>query len=268
MRLHVLVGAQRLLYPNLVGAEITQEIIGGRSRVASAFWLSPRCGKYYHDFLLDEPEDQRVAVFSASLVQDFGKRCEPLLILPDLVNAAQPSFLPTKDRRHPLEVLAAISAYLTPSELILHAAGLPSRLDRERVWTEGLDICIPDVAQALEALRMACERLGVEADRVSARALEVAPGQPGFEPLYRNAVAHALADRLQAKAEAEGFTVDIERALVATRETFDAWGRTGLFLSRMLDSAQLESLTQKAFAVLLGEGQMSVLQSPRKTSGA
>lgn len=268
MRLHVLVGAQRLLYPNLLGAEVTQEIIGGRSHVASAFWLSPRCGKYYHDFLLDEPEDQRVAVFSASLTHDFGKRCEPLLILPELVSAAQPSFLSMPDRRHPLEVLAAICAHLVPSELILHAAGLPPRLDRERVWTEGLDVCVPDVAQRLEALRIACEHVGVKSGRMSAKAFEVAPGQPGFEPLYRNAVAHALAGRLHVKAEAEGFTVDIERTLVATRDAFDAWGRNGLFLSRALDSARLESLTQKVFAVLLREDPMLVLQSQRKTLDA
>ena len=85
MQLHVLAGCHALLRPAFLDGTQSAGLIGERVRAATAFWLSSRCGRYYHDFLRDSPQDLRVKVFATSLMENFGSRFEPLVVLPEFL---------------------------------------------------------------------------------------------------------------------------------------------------------------------------------------
>ena len=124
MHLHVIAGAHDLLHPAAIDGGELAGLIGPDARMATAFWLSRRCGKYDHDFLREDGDD-RIAVFARSLRDGFGIRFSPVIVLPDLLDEVAGTPTGQPDRPGSLEVLREILRLCPGCPVTLHAITLP-----------------------------------------------------------------------------------------------------------------------------------------------
>ena len=129
MHLHVLTGCRDLLKPDILTPEATADLIGPDVRLPHAYWISPKSGNRYHDYLQEKSGDRRTAVMAEALKDDFGSRFAPLLVLADLLDDKthddqRESHDGAVNRRSQLTVLSEILACGQVRKLELHALAL------------------------------------------------------------------------------------------------------------------------------------------------
>lgn len=251
MRLHVLAGCRELLRPDLLGATLTAGLIGERIRLAPAFWISQRCGVFYHDFLSDVPDDRRVEIFALSLREAFGTRFQPLVVLPELLDAAEAGGAAStgpEDPRASISVLCRIWSSGHFAQLSLHAIALPAAADPDGSWATAAGITAPPARDRLAALRAACLARGIASGAVETAVIEAGPDLPGFARLYRNAVASQVMTRLVPRLQSQGFATDHKALGRRVGEVFRNWTNRGISPSLPLREDQLDSIADSLFA--------------------
>ena len=246
MQLHVLAGCRDLLRPETLPEEELAALIGPRLRTATAFWLAPRCGLDYHDFLLEPVDDRRVEVFAQALRDNFGDRFEPLMTLPDLLCAAAPEV-----PQAALAMLIELWRHQPAKGMVLHAVALPDDLDGGDGWVRESGLLAPAARERLESLRAALAEGGVPA---ATAVTEVGPDQPGFILLLRNAVAHQVAARLGPRLVEEGLHADPAMLQGPVAGVLAAWHRAGITPARPLDLHDLDRLSGRILQTLLAGG--------------
>ncbi len=247
-RLHLLAGCRALLAPlPLRGEQIALLLGDEKLRSATAFWLSPRCGRFYHDFLLEADEDPRVAVFAQTLRENFGDRFEPLIVLPDLIGETA-SAVPLA--RSPLDVLLEIRRRQPDMGLVLHALTLPAGTDADASWVKSGELLASQTLGRLDGLRATLAAAGHDPVRIEIRTTEVSPAVPGFEHVLRNAVASQIALRLEPQLAMEGLAADIPRLETAIAQILAGWSVAGLKPARSLGTPEFEALSGRVSAAL------------------
>lgn len=248
MRLHILAGCRDLLRPCLLPGEQVAGLIGPAIRPATAFWLSSRCGRFYHDFLLDEAGDRRIEIFAASLRDSFGTRFEPLLVLPELFAAAtgatsRENGTETGTRRRALDMLLELWSHHPAEEIRLHALVLPEGIDADGSWAAAGELLAPRALSRLDGLRISLAASGLDPDRMKTRAIEVRRDQPEFEILLRNAIACQLTPRVQARLAEEGLAAaDLADLQLAVLRVLEGWRRSGIAFAPALGTGDLDRL--------------------------
>ena len=246
MRLHVLAGCRDLLRPETLPKEELAALFGPRLRIATAFWLSPRCGPYYHDFLLEPVEDRRVEVFARALRDNFGDRFEPLITLPDLLGGA--SAAAPEAPQAARAMLLELWRHQPAEAMVLHAVALPDGLDGGDGWVRESGLLAPATRDRLERLRAAFAEGGVPA--VASAVTEVGPDQPGFAVLLRNAVAQQVALRIGPRLVEEGLHAEPAMLQAPAARVLAGWHRTGITPARPIDRQSLDRLSGRILQTL------------------
>lgn len=245
MRLHVLAGCRELLLPELLAPELATDLIGPQVRLATAFWLSPKCGTHYHSFLQVEPGDSRTKVMALALKDEFGTRFEPLLILPDLLNEidSQERFLPAADTRSQLNVLAEICSHGQLRQLRLYGLALPVRADPDGSWASPSGFLTP-------AVRERMDRLGVvvtaetRPDWLEFEVIEVTSDLPAFATVYRNAISSQITQRMMARLREQGWTADIATLASTIAAILADWEKSGISPALPLGADHFNAMTE------------------------
>ena len=256
LRLHVLAGCRDLLRPTPLSGEALAELLGPNLGIATAYWLSPRCGQFYHDFLFDQPEDTRVAVFAAALCDNFGNRAAPLVILPELLAAADGPGVATAEatgpaRRGMIEVVSEIWHRIPAEALVLHAVALPEGTGNgDGDWAARL---LPGPAgRRLATLRDRLAAAGVRP--IEPRLLVADPAGPLFGAFLRNALSWAVAARVRGRLDAEELAVDRGRFAAAAARLLAEWDQLGIAPAGVLGAAGLDRLVGRVLDRLLDHG--------------
>jgi hypothetical protein len=246
MRLHVMAGCDELLWPLALEPEALSGLIGPNVCVATAFWLSPESGTRYHTFLQEHPGDRRTKVMAMALRDSFGRRVEPLLILPGLLNeidhADGPHTAPA-GRRSQLTVLAEIWGYGYFDELRLHAAALPAAADPDEVWAAPGRFVAPAVGKRLEELSTTI-MAEVRPAEITEATIEIAPRNTQFGGMYRNAIAHHVERRLAPRLGEQGLRARSKTFTRTIAEILLDNENMGLTLAFPLRAAQLDAITE------------------------
>lgn len=260
MRLHILAGCRALLDPAALPGEQVEGLLGDRIRTATACWISQQCGQFTHDFLLDTDEsgeDARVRVFAHSLKENFGRRFEPLIILPGLISEASGGVLPEHGRRGVLELLLEICRLRPASGLVLHALVLPKGVDADGSWAAPGEMLAAQARGRLDGLRATLTGQGLDPDRIEIRVTEAPRDTPEFGPLLRNAVACQVALQLRPGFARAGLGTDMPRLEARIAQILADWSGMGVPLAGALGAGQLDDLSGRVSAALLANVQAS-----------
>jgi hypothetical protein len=240
VRLHVLAGSRDLLRPESLPGISCADLLGPGIRVATAFWLSRRCGNYYHDFLVEDLADRRVEAFALSLRDNFGRRFEPLVILPELLmEPAMP--IPVRPaplragevaRLGSLDVMREVWRHDPADGLVLHALALPAAVDADGSWARAAELLAPEVDGRLDGLRAAFAAAGIDPDLIETRVTEAPLSSPDFDVLLRNAVAGRIARRAREQLAPDGLGTDPDLLEVAMVRVLRNWSRSGILPAR------------------------------------
>lgn len=97
MDVEIVIGPKESFYPYLIESAAFVELFEGRYRPIPAVWISPRCGRYYHDFLLDDDSARRASLFGEFVVDNVGRDRGALLLFPSLLSSSSegPALDPT-----------------------------------------------------------------------------------------------------------------------------------------------------------------------------
>jgi hypothetical protein len=250
MRLNVLAGCRELLRPGPIEAARLAALAGPEVRGVAAPWLAPRCGRFTHDFLLDEP-DGRIEVFARALADNFGARLAPLVVLPELLDEAEAGRGPS------LSALAAIWAGAPLDGLTLHAIALADETRPAAGWT-GTGVRAAQAGAALAALASAAGRHGVPEARIETRVIPAGPETPEFELVFRNLLANRLAARLCEALAPTGLLMDPRVGAQAVQARLEAWARGGLLPDPVLEDDRFDVLaTGMGLALTTGASPLS-----------
>lgn len=222
-------------------------LIGSQVRLATAFWLSRKCGKRYHNFLQDEPGDRRTKVMALALGEEFGNRFEPLLVLPDLLDEIEskrstPS-LRSVTKRTQLTVLTEIRTYANVEQVRIYGLALPSGLDPNDSWASPDGLVTDKVRDRLGRL---CNNMLAQtaADDVDTEVIEVTPESPVFETLYHNAICNQIALRLSSRLHKQGWNSNVQTLAAEIFDTLSSWQRKGIAPSLQIHGQQLDAMTE------------------------
>lgn len=247
MRLHVLAGCRELLLPELLAPELAASLIGPQVRLATAFWISPKCGNGYHYFLQDEQGDRRTKVMALALRDEFGKRFEPLLVLPDLLDEieSRPRTSASKSAtvRSQLTVLTEICTYGSLGQLRLYGLALPAETDPKDSWAIPDGLVTNKVRDRLGRLRnIMVEQSGD--DDVDTEVIEITPDHPFFGTLYRNAICNQIALQLMSRLREQGWTANAETLAATILSALSDWNDKGVAPSLPMHGDQLDAITE------------------------
>ena len=245
MRLHVLAGCRELLLPDSLEAELAASLVGPKIRLATAFWLSPKCGRHYHLFLQDSPGDRRTHVLALTLGEDFGKRFEPLLVLPDLLNEVESRSSVTSSRganvRSRMTVLSEVTGYGTVKQIRLHALAFPAEMDSSGIAAGG---------SVTEEVRDRLSKLCIEwisqtgAENVDTNVIEVTPESPAYKRILHNAVSSQVATRLASRLNKQYWMADAESLAIAVSHLLSDWQKKGVVPVSTINGKQIDALTE------------------------
>jgi hypothetical protein len=254
VRLHVLAGCRELLQPAFLAPEMPAGLIGPHVRVATAFWVSPKCGNNYHTFLQDEPGDCRTRTMALALKDGFATRFEPLLVLADLLNEVKSDeqrALPATvaDRRSQLTVLSEILACGHVRQLQLYGLALPAKADPDGSWAVPAGIVPGTIRDRIEKLRVTAVDMGPDA--VGTRVIEATSDLPVFSTLYNNSLCNQLVLRLAPRLREQGWTCDPEILAAAIFRILAYWNREGIFLTLPLRADHLDAMTELVYEKVL-----------------
>lgn len=255
MRLHVLTGCHELLRPLVITPEEAGSLIGPRVRSATASWLSPERGRYYHTFLQDEPWDHRTKVAALALKDEFGARFEPLIVLPDLLDEIEPTgehILPlvAADRRSQRTVLSEIWSCGHLRELRFYGLALPAKADPEGFWAVPAGIVTSAVRNRLEKLRSATIA-DIGSDAIETQVIEATPDLAIFNTLYNNSVGNLFALRLAPRLREQGLAPDVELLPDSIVRILADWNKKGVFPALPLRTDHLNAMTELIYDKLL-----------------
>jgi hypothetical protein len=250
MRLHVLAGCRALLIPDaLRGMQIPILLDEPKIRIATAFWLSPRCGQFYHDFLLEAENDNRVAVFARSLREDFGNRFEPLVVLPELITETTAAIPPEHGRRGTLDVLLELCKERAEG-IMLHALVLPRGVDADGSWAGPDELLAPQARGRLDGLRATLAASGLQPERIETRVAVLPRAAPGFAQVFRNAISRQIAKRIRPRLGREGLDAEIPRLEAAIARILAGWNEAGIVPANALGADALDVLSERVSAKL------------------
>jgi hypothetical protein len=250
MRLHVLAGCRALLIPNALRATQVLDLLGEPNlEIATAFWLSPRCGRFYHDFLLEAENDDRISVFAQSLRENFGSRFEPLVVLPDLIAETTGAIPPEHGSRGTLDVLLELCK-APPAVIVLHALVLPEGLDTDGSWAGPDELLAPQACGRLDGLRATLAAFGLNPDRIEIRVTTVPCTAPAFMQLFRNALSRQIATRVRVGLAKEGLGADVTRLEATIAQMLLGWGEAGIVPADALGADTLIALSERVSANL------------------
>jgi hypothetical protein len=257
MRLHVLAGCRALLIPSALRATQVPDLLDEPTiQVATAFWLSPRCGRFYHDFLLEAEHDARISVFAQSLRENFGSRFEPLVVLPDLIVETTGAIPPERGSRGTLGVLLELCK-AQPGGIVLHALVLPDGVDADGSWAGPNELLASQARGRLDGLRATLAASGLDPDSIEIRVTTVARTAPAFMQLFRNALSCQIAMRLRSGLAKEGLGADVPRLEVAIAQLLSGWGEAGIMPADALGADSLASLTDRVSANLFARARVN-----------
>lgn len=275
MRIHVLAGASGLLLPDPLPARDLPALIGPSLdpplRIATAFWLSPRCGRFTHDFLLasEAREDGRLAVFARSLADNFGRRFEPLIVLPELMDeAARPGVSSGASSgassasgsgsgpaaRRSQAAIAAIGAIwraLEGADLALHALALPGGIDAGDGWAARDGLVASRLSGRLDGIRAHLAATGCDPARIEIAVTEIRPGGTGFAALLRNGIANQVLVRAAPRLAGLGLDTEAPALPRAVARVLADWQAAGIVPALPLGAAGLEALADRVLERLL-----------------
>lgn len=250
-RLHLLAGCRNLLAPAPLPSEEIVRLLGKkRVQGATAFWLSARCGPFYHDFLLEAEGDTRVAVFARSLTEDFGSRVEPLVVLPTLIAEATGALPPAHGMRGAPGVLLEILRSQPSLDLVLHAFALPASVDADGSWAGSAELLAPQARGRLDGLRASLAAEGQDPGRIRIRVTEASRKAPGFEALLRNALSCEIAKRLAPDLATAGLGVDFPQLETAIARILANWSAAGQPPAPSLGASELDRLSERVSMAL------------------
>ena len=247
MRLHILAGCRELLRPEILEPELAASLIGPQVRIATAFWLSPKCGQRYHGFLQDEPGDRRTKVMASALRDEFGDRFEPLLVLPDLLDEFESkrstSSLKSATTRSQQTVLSEILTYGNVGQVRLYGLALPAEAGSEDSWENPGGLVTDKVRQRIGRL---CTNIVAQtgAEDVDTEVIEASPDSSVFETLYRNAICNQIALRLTSRLHEQGWNSDVETLAAAISDTFSNWQKKGVVPHSPMHGKKLDAMTE------------------------
>jgi hypothetical protein len=255
MRLHILAGCRALLAPAALPGEQVAGLLGDGIRIATANWLSQRCGQVTHDFLLDTEEtgqkDARVRVFAQSLKENFGHRFEPLIILPDLVSEVSGGVPPEHGRRGALELLLEICRLRPAARFVLHALVLPKSVDADGSWAAAGELLLAQARGRLDGLRATLAGQGLDPERIEIRVTEAPRDTPEFGQLLRNAVSCQVARQLRPGFARSGLGTDEPRLEGHIAQILTDWSQAGIPLAGTLGAGELDDLSGRISTALL-----------------
>jgi hypothetical protein len=246
MRLHFLAGCRALLIPDpLRGIQIPILLDEPKIQIATAFWLSPRCGRFYHDFLLEAEDDNRIAVFAQSLKENFGSRFEPLVVLPDLIAEATNAIPPELGSRGTLDLLLELCKEPPAGGIVLHALALPKGVDADGSWAGPDELLAPQARGRLDGLRATLAASGLPPDKIETRVTVVPRMAPVFAQLFRNALSRQIARRLRPRFAGEGLEANGSRLEAAVAQILAGWNDAGIMPAAALGSEALDALSKR-----------------------
>ncbi len=236
-----------MLLPEFLAPELAASLIGPQVRLATAFWISPKCGKGYHYFLQDEPGDRRTKVMALALRDEFGNRFEPLLVLPDLLDEIESercaSSLKSTNVRSQLTVLSEIWTHGSLRQVRLYGLALPAETDPKDSWAIPNGLVTNKVRDRLGRLRnIMAEQSG--ADDVDTEVIEITPERPVFEKLYRNAICNQIALRLMSRLREQGWTANVETLAGTILSALSDWSDKGVDPPLPIHGDQLDAITE------------------------
>jgi hypothetical protein len=257
MHLHVLTGCRDLLKPDILTPEATADLIGPEVRLPHAYWISPKSGNRYHDYLQEKSGDRRTAVMAEALKDDFGSRFAPLLVLADLLDDKthddqRESHDSAVNHRSQLTVLSEILACGQVRSLELHALALSSKVDPDSFWTEPAGIVPGNVWERVEELRSAVSE-HIDSAAVTTHVTEVTPDLTVFNKLYSNALSNHFARRLKPRLLECGWAPESEGLSAAISEILSRLTRRGVYPGLPLGSDHLAGMADLVFKRLLQE---------------
>ncbi|WP_145108174.1 hypothetical protein [Cereibacter sediminicola] len=237
---HLLVGDPSLLTPDLVHGQDLAALFETELRCVPAYWLSLKCGRYSHNFLADDTEDNRIEVFARSLVTDYVRGPRPFLIIPGLID--EPSAVALTDRKDWGTVLVALAhairALGVDCIFYLHLLTIPfasetmTRLERLRNWLEGL---------------------GLNARIAEDAIVRVASGMQHSARLERNYLSEQLSATVAKRCEHSGLAVsDMDLLKIFSGQCLERLARTGLRPGVPLDDVLLDRLVDAVIAQAMG----------------
>ena len=248
MHLHVLTGYPEFLRPAILPREEIGGLIGEDIRAVTAYWLTPKCGDQYHDFLQEEPDDIRTTVIADAMRDDFGARFEPLLVLTDLLTDDASSN--GDDRRSQMSVLSEILGSDHFDQVTLYGFAFPEDADPDGCWAAQLEVSSGQAGKRLERICAALtEAPGPESITYQIR--EVLPEMNGFSTLYNNAVSNALTRRLESQFEAAGWQTANDELTNAVFGLLAQWNDSGLYVGQPLSKDHFGSLADTLYGQLL-----------------
>lgn len=251
MQLHVLAGCSELLRPTYLSPEAAAGLVGPRVRIPRAFWISPRCGDRYHEFLQGHPGDRRTQVMAAAMNDDFGTRFEPLLILPGLLDELGDQRPHAHlDQRSQLTVLTEILECGHVQRLQLHALALPSSTDPEEFWAIQ-DNLVPDsVRSKVESLHAALASDAAPCE-IETHVIEATAELPGFDTAYNNSLSAYFVRRLESRFLEYGWESNTALLSYSISTILSDWSAKGLSFITPLRSAHLDAIADLLFGQLL-----------------
>lgn len=251
----MLTGCRELLQPEFLPHEVTGDVIGPTVQVAKAYWISPGLGNKYHCFLQDEPGDRRTQAMALSLMEEFGTRIEPLLVLPELldeVDADEVRKPPATEaqRRSQRTVLSEILAFGNFRQLRLYGLALPTKADPEECWAVPAGIVPGTVRDRIEKLRTLCA-IDMKPESIQAQVIEATPELPIFSTLYNNSLCNNLVLRLVPRLSEQGWTCEPETFACALFKILSNWNRKGIYPTLPLHAHHLDAITEFVYKRLL-----------------
>ncbi len=255
MQLYVLAGSRDLLRPEIVAPEVVSRLVGPSIKAVPAYWLWPESGDHYHDFLQDNPADNRNAVIAEAMKDGFGSRFQPLLVLADLLDecvagAPVENDNTAADRRTQLGVVSEILGSGHVRSLHLYGVSLPPDTDPDGCWAVPAGIITDSVRRQVEELRGELSSY-LNEDAITTDVIAMTPELPAFRTVYNNAHCNQFARRLEARLREQGWAPNNDGVAAAISAILAAWDEQGMSLGLSLRRDHVEGMAELLFQNLL-----------------
>ena len=240
LEIHLLAGDPALLTPDLIHGQELAALCGPEFRCVPAYWLSLQCGRYSHNFLADDVDDNRIPVFARSLMTDYVRGPRPLLVIPALVDEPM---LENHTRRN------AWGAVLS------NLANEISNLGGECSFSlHLLKLQIVDNSETkLEQLRNWLIAQGLTV-RIAADAVKhLTSGTLQFDRLEHNFLSGQIAQELTERCKQHGILVEDARKMRKyVGRNLERWNKVGFKPALPLDGILMDRLTEAMIAEATG----------------
>ncbi len=192
MDVEIVVGPKESFYPYLIESAAFAELFEGRYKPIPAAWISSRCGRYYHDFLLDDDSARRVALFGEFVVDSVGRDRGALLLFPSLLSISPDG--PTIDPTH-----AGVLA-----DVLSHLAGFRVGFRLSHLGTG--DLAGSPLERCFDALRGTfAEGCRANGQEVEFGTFDVDPNSAMARAIFKNRTVPRLREQIVTRLHERGF---------------------------------------------------------------